>query len=404
MEIKPKLRITAVVSYFPTSAQPHKGMPTFNQMRALTELADLTVCVLHPQYPNVRLFHPKTFLHRHVDPEYRIDGMKVTYIAYPALPLISRGLNGWSAARRALPIIRKTNPEVILSYIVYPEGYAALRVARRLGVPVLVGAVGSDLRCIPDPWTELMVKRTLKNADFVVTKSRELRTHAIRLGSTADRTKAIVNGCDGSIFYLMNRAEARRSLGVAMDSKLVVFTGRLVAVKGICELIEAVARLSATRQDLELAIIGDGPLEAELRTRSTEAGIANKVRFLGAQSPQTVARWLAASNLFCLPSYSEGYPNVVLEALATGRPVVASNVGGVPEILDADCGIMVPPADAAALTAGIQQALGRQWDEEAIARLHARTWTDMAYETLDLCASAVRTGTQERRVAVPVEC
>jgi len=144
------LRIAAVVSYFPTSAEPHSGMPIFNQMKALARIADLTVCVVRSQYPSIGFLRPRNFLHRRYDPRYTVDGIDVRYIGYPALPVVSRCLNGRVCAGRLLPHIRGLRPEVILSYIVYPEGSAAVRVGRKLGIPVVVGAVGSDLRRIPD--------------------------------------------------------------------------------------------------------------------------------------------------------------------------------------------------------------------------------------------------------------
>jgi glycosyltransferase involved in cell wall biosynthesis len=110
---------------------------------------------------------------------------------------------------------------------------------------------------------------------------------------------------------------------------------------------------------------------------------------VGAQSPTEVARWMQASDLVTLPSYSEGHPNVLVEALACGRPVVATPVGGVPEVVDAQCGVLVPARDAPALAAGLASVLDRLWDHAALAQRFSRDWRQVAQETLAACEEAV---------------
>ena len=102
-----------------------------------------------------------------------------------------------------------------------------------------------------------------------------------------------------------------------------------------------------------------------------------------------MARWLAASDLLCLPSHSEGCPNVVLEALYSGRPVVATDVGGTPELVDDTCGILVPKGDVPALADALARALARSWDADVISRTHGRTWDDVARETFEVCRSVL---------------
>ena len=98
---------------------------------------------------------------------------------------------------------------------------------------------------------------------------------------------------------------------------------------------------------------------------------------------------MAASDLVTLPSYSEGHPNVLVEALACGRPVVATPVGGIPEVVDAESGILVPARDASALAVALVQALDRHWDEAALARKFSRDWRQVAEDTLEACEEAL---------------
>ena len=158
--------------------------------------------------------------------------------------------------------------------------------------------------------------------------------------------------------------------------------------KGLRELLDAMAALAPQRPKLQLALVGEGPMRAELETR-IDADPSLRVRLPGAQGPHEVARWMAASDLVTLPSYSEGHPNVLVEALACGRPVVATPVGGIPEVVDADCGLLVAARDPAALAAGLRDALERTWDENALSRRFSRGWDAVAADTLCACEEAL---------------
>jgi glycosyltransferase involved in cell wall biosynthesis len=128
-------------------------------------------------------------------------------------------------------------------------------------------------------------------------------------------------------------------------------------------------------------------LEKDLRAKIPDPAL---VDFVGRKEPAEVARWMAACDLLCLPSYSEGCPNVLLEALFCGRPVVASNVGGVPELVDSGCAILVPPRDPARLADALAQALTRPWDAAAIAAHYGRSWDDVGRETFEACQETLR--------------
>ena len=105
--------------------------------------------------------------------------------------------------------------------------------------------------------------------------------------------------------------------------------------------------------------------------------------------PRSVAEWMAAADLLVLPSYSEGHPNVLVEALACGRPFVATPVGGIMEIADPSCSVLVPPRDPAALADGIDKALSHDWDVAGLVRRHNRSWDDVAKQTLEACGEAL---------------
>ena len=384
------MRIAVATHFFPTSTQPNRGRPIYQLTRAMSSIADVQVFCVDPLYPSYRLLQQRTFLNPIADPSYAVPGLKVKYLHYPALPFLSRGFNGYNYARVLTPAVRKFRPDIIIGYFIYPSGFAALTVAETLKVPMIVGALGSDLRGI-SIFTRVMSRRTMRKASFVVAVSDDLRDLAIKLGVSPDKTVTIHNGCDFDIFHPAERGAARAELHVDPKAELIVFTGRLVPGKGLRELLQAFAILAPSRPRLRLVCIGEGVMDQELRQRASQPDLQGYVEFLGNLSAEQIARWLAACNLLCLPSYSEGCPNVIIEALACGRPVVATNVGGIPELMDSRCGILVPPRDAKALADALAKTLACTWNEEQIANSFRRSWQDMARETYDLCRSLVRT-------------
>jgi glycosyltransferase involved in cell wall biosynthesis len=163
---------------------------------------------------------------------------------------------------------------------------------------------------------------------------------------------------------------------------VIGYVGNIRPVKGSDVLIEAMDHLvkQIGNQDAELWIIGSGEIEAQVRARTTALGLDSRVRFLGRQPHEAIPRWMSAVDVFCLPSRNEGCPNVILEALASGKPVVASRVGGIPELLTEGAnGYLVPPEDPAALARALDQALARTWDPAALrASVQFLSWDAVA--------------------------
>jgi len=387
-------RLAIVTPVYPNSAEPLRGIFTYHAARALQAWAEVAVDCLLASYLPIGPLKPRERRYTRVDPGFRTLGVPVRYVQYPAVPVVSRALNPWVAARWLRPHLERDRPDLVLAYWVHPEGTAALRAARSLGIPVVIGALGTDLRGVLDPLARRATVRTLREADFVVTVSGELSRRAVDLGAPPERVRTIVNGCDGAVFHPQDRAAARAALGVPADARLVLFVGHLIPQKGLRELFMAVDLVHRSQPRLELAVIGEGPLDGELRSSVIERGRQGRIRMLGRQEPAGVARWLAAADVLCLPSHSEGCPNVVLEALYSGRPVVATDVGGIPELVDETCGILVPKEDVPALADALARALARPWDAEAISRTHGRTWDDVARETFEVCRAVLdgRTG------------
>lgn len=400
-DLNRKPRIAVVSHSFPTPEHPHRGHALYLHMQALRRYADVEIYCVDPGYPSMRLLQPRTFPYASPKGTGSADQGHTRYVRYPALPLLSRPWNGASCARQLLPLLAPEPPDLILGYFAYPAGEAAIRLGRRLGIPVIIGVLGSDVR-IARGWTKRAVRRVLQSATFVTGVSEELCQQAVSLGAHPDRIRAIHNGCDPTVFRPADRAEARVELGIGPETALVLFVGNLVPLKGLRELFEAMALLVRRRPTIELACIGEGPLDNELRSLA-ERDFPGSIRMLGVHPPHKVARWLAASNLLCLPSHSEGCPNVVIEALSAGRPVVASDVGGIPELLDPASGVMITPRDPVSLIRGIEIALDRNWDERVIAAKSNRSWQDVGRDTFAVCELVLSAARQVGVAAVRKE-
>lgn len=382
-------RIALVTPMLPVPHDQTRGRYIHETARALSRLATVKVFFQQSRYPKLPFVAPRSFLDGQVGPDYRIDGIDVETFTYPVFPLISRAINGHVSSHLLTPRVAAFKPDVVLAYWVYPDGYAALRTARKLGVPCIVGALGSDIH-VRSGINDRMTRKTIAGVDALLTVSEAMRQTAIReFGAPADQVHTIVNGFNTSVFHPRDQQAIRQRLGIPLDEQMIIYVGRFVEAKGMRELIQAFQAMTSRNRKLSLALIGDGVMKAELVSMVEQAGLQGRVRIPGGQPPDQVAEWICASDVLTLPSWSEGYPNVVVEGLACGRPVVATDVGGTREILHERNGILIPPRQADVLQKALEQALSANWDREAIAKAMQRTWDDVAQETLQVCQQVV---------------
>ena len=192
-------------------------------------------------------------------------------------------------------------------------------------------------------------------------------TRRSRETEKAKKVWVIPNGVDLNKFRLMTRKEAKQQLGLDEDKRYLLYVGRLVAVKGLDLLLDAFAQLTQKWRDVELLLVGDGAERGALEHQATDLGIRDKVHFVGAQPHEQVVLWMNAGDVFCLPSHKEGLPTVLLEALACGIPIVATSVGGIPEIVDdRQVGRLVRSRDPREMAACIEEVLETCWDRQQL--------------------------------------
>jgi teichuronic acid biosynthesis glycosyltransferase TuaC len=359
------MRVLAITKIFPNAAEPLSAPFNRQQFAALADHCDLSVMATIPWFPGAGLLGKWSTAGKlaAVPRRETIDGIDVTH---PRTLFIPKGafatwgpLYAASIAPALAPYRNKV--DVVLGSWAYPDGFAAVIAAKLLGVPCVVKLHGSARR---------MTAWALPRAERVVAVSRPLADEAIALGCSPDRVKVVMNGVDAELFTPRDRAAARSELGLPAGP-LAVCVGNLKPEKGVLDLGRAWEAVLREVPDATLVVVGDGPLKGELEAVTRQHG--ERVRLIARQPLERIPLYLAAADILVLPSHSEGTPNVVLEALASGRRVVATTVGGVPDLITSSTlGTLVPPSEPAALATAIATALRLPYDAQEVARLGAR--------------------------------
>jgi len=275
-----------------------------------------------------------------------------------------RGQHGrWYQACIARAFARQVvsfEPHVVLACFAYPDGWAACRLAHNWRLPVAVKLHGSDVLCADSyPARRRRLVQLFQDVDLLIAVSQQLRTAALAQGASAMNTKVVYSGTATSLFCPGDRLEARRALALAATEMRLLFVGNLVPGKGVHLLLEACAGLVHRGNSFQTDIVGDGPCRRRFERQAARLGLAGQVHFRGARAQAELPNWYRASNLVVLPSYSEGVPNVLVEAAACGVPFVGTTVGGIPEIAHLTPEPLVPPGDVEALARAIERALAR---------------------------------------------
>lgn len=387
------MRVLVVTRIFPNAREPHSATFNRQQFAELGKLCDVEVLATIPWFPLARFAGEKSraFTLRDVPARDTIDGLAVAHPRYLYLPRIGDAIASPLYAASLLPSVvrRRGRFDVILAAWAYPDGAAAITLGKMLGVPVAVKLHGSDINVIGQrPAVQAHLRRTLPHADAIIAVSRPLGERAIALGAQAGRTHTVANGIDRARFFPRDRLAARRAMGLPEQGRVITFVGRLEREKGAFDLLDAFGRLE--RRDVTLALVGGGSARAEIEARARSFG--DRVRVLGPRPHADIPELLAAADVVTLPSWNEGTPNAVLEALASGRRVVATAVGGIPDVLaNPALGTLVPPREPAALATALGESLVQGYRaEEIVEASGVRSWVESARQMFDVLSRVTR--------------
>jgi glycosyltransferase involved in cell wall biosynthesis len=259
--------------------------------------------------------------------------------------------------RLACRLARESKIDLIHAHCVTPDGFAAVLLGRKMNLPVVCTAYGSEIRIYPlhSRLSRWATKWALRRIGCAIAVSDDLKRTIFSLVGPR-QLEVIPNGADPATFTPFQKEEARAKLDLPRDKKIVLFLGNLVPVKGIEYLLEAVALLP--RQDVLLCLVGDGELKTALASQARRLGIAHKCRLVGRRPHAEVPWWLSAADCLVLSSLSEGLPLILPEAMLCRVPIAATAVGGIPEIVsDGYTGLLVPAKDPAALAKAVDALL-----------------------------------------------
>ncbi len=377
--------IVVFSSLFPNSRQPGLGLFVRERMFRVGARLPLAVVSPLPWFPLQGLLRGLRPGFRPGAPAFESQqGFDVWHPRFLSVPGVLKRLDGTFMALGALSRLSKLKRagrlDIIDAHFAYPEGYAASLLGRWLDVPVTITLRGTESRHARDPVLRRLVRRGLQRAKRVFSVSESLRRIALSLGISLDKVRVVGNGVDAEKFVPIEKAEARRILGLAAEVPVLVTVGGLVERKGFHRVIECLPVLRASFPGLQYLIVGgagpEGDWTGRLKVLIDSLRLQDCVRFLGPLPADELKLPLSAADVFVLSSRNEGWANVFLEAMACGLPVVSTDVGGNAEVIcDPRLGTIVPFDDAEALTASLDDALRRQWDRASI-RQHAlsNTW------------------------------
>jgi glycosyltransferase involved in cell wall biosynthesis len=381
------IRVLTLSTLFPDSSRPRFGPFVERQTLGLAAHPDVELCVVAPiGFPPRPVSRSGRYAALSALPaRENWKGLDVMRPHFLHLPATGGRFDSATLARALLPKLGKLRAQfafdVIDAEFFFPDGPAAIRLGRALGVPVSIKARGSDIHYWGrKPAIRNQLVSAARSADGLLAVSAALKADMAAMGIAAERVRVHRTGVDLGIFQPVERAQAKAALGIS--GSLVVSVGTVGTRKGQRLLIDALISLPG----VTLVLIGDGPDRKVLERQAETRGVADRVRFTGSLDQANVAHWLGASDAMALPSVSEGLANVWLEALACGTPIVITDVGGACEVVDSPIAGHLVPADPQFIAGAIRELIANPRDPHTVRKLVERfTWeanTDALYAHL----------------------
>lgn len=379
--------IVVLSSLFPSEVQPGAGLFVRERLFRVGRHLPLSVVSPTPWFPLQGMLRRLKPGFRPGAPAHETQsGHDVWFPRFFSLPGLLKQFDGRFMAIAAWPRLRRLRQQgrldLIDAHFGYPDGYAATLLGRWLGVPVCITMRGTEARHAADARLAGRLRKALQTADRVFAVSSSLARLAATLGVAAERVQVVGNGVDLAKFAMQPRVAARRRLGIADDATVLVSVGGLVERKGFHRVMACLPALRQRFPRLVYLVVGGPSTEGDWTDRlhklAVELELEGVVRFLGPLPSTALSEVLSAADVFALATRNEGWANVLLEAMACGLPVVATDVGGNAEVIcRPELGIVVPFDDARQLHEALERALVTPWDRDEICRYAAaNTWDD----------------------------
>ena len=399
------MRILTFTTLFPNAAKPHHGIFTETTLRHQLATGKVEAKVVAPvpwfPFPH-RSFGEYSVFAKAPRVETRI-GVEVFHPRYAVMPKIGMNLAPFSIAASAKPVIGRLLDEgydfdVIDAHYFFPDGVAAAMLGKYFRKPVVISALGTDINLLLQyRIPRRMIRWAGAQSAAMITVCEALKTEMVKFGMDGSRITPLRNGVDLDLFKPIDREASRKKLG--MDRFTLLSVGYLEPRKGHELIIAALPELP----DVHLMIAGSGPDRKKLQLLAEAAGVADRVSFLGPLPQDSLREYYGAADALVLASSREGWANVLLEAMACGTPVVASNVWGTPEAVRVPAaGVLMPSRTAQGVAEGVRQ-LRAHYPDHAATRAYAEgfSWSETTQGQIRLFEYAAQQGKLPKASALP---
>lgn len=364
------MKILTFSTLYPHAARPSHGIFVETRLRHLLASGEVESRVVAPVpwFPSRNAQFGEYAVHASAPREEQRHGIRVLHPRYPLLPKIGMTLTPFLLARAVRPVIgrilRGYAFDLIDAHYFYPDGVAAILLGRHFGKPVVITARGTDVNLIPRyRLPRAMIRWAARHAAGIIAVARALKDDLVRLGVPGERIEVLRNGVDLRMFRPVDREAVRRKLKLTRTTLLSV--GHLVPRKAHDLVIQALRWLP----EIDVIIIGEGPERSKLGALARESGVGGRVRFAGTVAQDELRQYYGAADALVLASSREGWANVLLESMACGTPVVASNVGGTAEVVAApEAGLLLAERTPEAVADAVRRLFSRYPDRGATRR------------------------------------
>lgn len=388
------MKVLVLSHLYPYTLQPTFGLFVHDQVKELAKRCELVVVSPTPLSPPIlRRLKARWAQYASKPHQTTWDGIQVYHPRYVNIPgvrgfPISAYFYRWTVNQVLCKLASSFKFDLVHAHTICPDGFAAVRTSQQTGIPVVCTIHGSDINTYPyqTRLTRFITQQAIRNIDVVITVSRALKEKTLALATPKSEIRVIGNGVDLGKFTPIDKRQARAELDLPQHNKILLYASRLDRAKGLSDLLLAFDTVQARRGDCLLALVGDGPYKRHLEKEIVELGLQGNVLFAGLRPHTEIAKWMSACDLVVQPSLYEGAPLPVYEAMACGRPMIASRVGGIPDLISSDdLGFLVPPSSPGALAESLLRGLEKNWDLRRIRNYGIQgSWGAIADQLLNL--------------------
>lgn len=362
-----RIQLLTFSTLYPNTEQPNHGVFVENRIRHLVASGEAVTEVVAPVpfFPSSSGRFGSWGRYARIPVREERHGLEVHHPRFLVIPKLGMAVAPLLLYRSSLPLLRRIlavrRIDVIDAHYMYPDGVAAVWLGQKLGIPVVVTCRGTDVNLIPRYRIPRgLIQGAIAGAAALITVSAALREAVLELGAPPDKVTVLRNGVDTRLFAPPSERDAVRA-DLGLTNPTLVSVGHLIERKGHHLVIEALQQLP----DWHAVIIGDGPERARLAALIQSLGLSDRVRLLGARPHAELPALYGAADALVLASSREGWANVLLEAMACGTPVVATDIWGNPEVVRAPEAGVIVERNPAAIAEGIRRLWANRRDRAA---------------------------------------